>query len=132
MLRIVSPKAWAEWEVLDRDQVRLWLWGVIFFVLNVDFAVDGGGPVPAAVSAKFWLAAMIARFPWLVASAWFGDGRCSYRTWSCCLALVGLIGAVVVFQKLRPRFRHWLVVRVAPEAPRGRPVLEREDARDDR
>jgi uncharacterized membrane protein YdjX (TVP38/TMEM64 family) len=122
ILRLVSPKAWAEWEVLVGIR-SLWLWGVIFFVLNVDFAVVAAG-LSQLPLRKLWLTAMIARFPWLLASAWFGDVLFVSDT-VMLLALVGLIGGVVVFQKLRPRFRHWLV-RWAP------PVEPPADARDDR
>jgi len=39
------------------------------------------------------------------------------------LALLGLIAGVVVFQKLRPRFQHWLIERVAREpAKEGKAV----------
>jgi uncharacterized membrane protein YdjX (TVP38/TMEM64 family) len=71
LLRIVSPKAWAEWEALSAS-ARLVLWGVIFFVLNVDVAVMAAGLSQLRLRS-LWLTAMIARFPWLVASAWFGD-----------------------------------------------------------
>lgn len=110
ILRLVSPKAWAEWELLVGIK-SLWLWGVIFFVLNVDFAVVAAG-LSRLPLRQLWLTAMIARFPWLVASAWFGEILfvSDAVMW---LALLGLVGGTVAFQKLRPAFRHWLL-RWAP------------------
>ena len=118
LLRLVSPKAWAEWEALIGIRSVV-LWGVIFFVLNVDVAVMAAGLSQVRLR-DLWLTALIARFPWLVASAWFGELVFVSDTvmW---LALLGLIGGVVVFQKLRPRFQHWLVRRVAPRPTPGQP-----------
>ncbi len=119
LLRIFSPKAWSEWEALVGIRSFV-LWGIIFFVLNVDVAVIAAGLSPLRLRG-LWLTAMIARFPWLVASAWFGDLVFVSDT-VMYLALIGLIGGVVVFQKLRPRFQHWLVERVASDAPVAEPV----------
>lgn len=112
LLRIVSPKAWAEWEALVGIRSVV-LWGVIFFVLNIDVAVIAAGLSQVRLRS-LWLTAMIARFPWLLASAWFGEVVFVSDT-VMYLALLGLIAGVVVFQKLRPRFQHWLVARVASE-----------------
>jgi len=112
LLRIVSPKAWNEWEALVGIRSVV-LWGVIFFVLNIDVAVIAAGLSQVRLR-NLWLAAMIARFPWLLASAWFGEVVFVSDT-VMYLALLGLIAGVVVFQKLRPRFQHWLVARVARE-----------------
>jgi uncharacterized membrane protein YdjX (TVP38/TMEM64 family) len=71
LLRIVSPKAWAEWEALVGIKSVV-LWGVIFFVLNVDVAVIAAGLSQVRLRS-LWLTAMVARFPWLLASAWFGE-----------------------------------------------------------
>jgi uncharacterized membrane protein YdjX (TVP38/TMEM64 family) len=125
LLRIFSPKAWAEWEALIGIR-SLVLWGVIFFVLNVDVAVIAAGLSPLRLRS-LWLTAMIARFPWLVASAWFGDLVFVSDT-VMYLALIGLVGGVVVFQKLRPRFQHWLVERVATDAAAGGPTAAAADA----
>ena len=116
ILRLVSPKSWAEWEVLVGIR-SLWLWGVIFFVLNVDFAVVAAG-LSRLPLRKLWLTAMIARFPWLLASAWFGEVLFVSDT-ALLLALLGLVGGMVAFQKLRPRFRHWLVRWVPPSDADG-------------
>lgn len=112
LLRIVSPKAWNEWEAIVGIRSVV-LWGVIFFVLNVDVAVIAAG-LSRVRLRNLWLAAMIARFPWLLASAWFGEVVFVSDT-VMYLALLALIAGVVVFQKLRPRFQHWLVARVTGE-----------------
>jgi uncharacterized membrane protein YdjX (TVP38/TMEM64 family) len=98
------------------------LWGVIFFVLNVDVAVIAAGLSQVRLRS-LWLTAMIARFPWLLASAWFGEIVFVSDT-VMYLALLGLIAGVVVFQKLRPRFQHWLVARVASEQGAGAKVVD--------
>jgi hypothetical protein len=90
------------------------VWGVIFFVLNVDVAVIAAGLSEVRLR-RLWVAAMVARFPWLVASAWFGEVVFVSDT-VMYLALLGLIASVVVFQKLRPHFQRWLVARVARDA----------------
>ena len=81
-------------------------------MLNVDFAVVAAG-LSRLPLRQLWWTAMIARFPWLVASAWFGEILFVSDT-VMLVALLGLIGGMVAFQKLRPRFRHWLV-RWAPQ-----------------
>jgi uncharacterized membrane protein YdjX (TVP38/TMEM64 family) len=130
LLRIVSPKAWNEWEAIVGIKSVV-LWGVIFFVLNVDVAVIAAGLSQVRLR-NLWLTAMIARFPWLLASAWFGELVFVSDT-VMYLALLGLIAGVVVFQKLRPQFQHWLVERVTGEqqapgaaaADDGGPVVTR-------
>jgi uncharacterized membrane protein YdjX (TVP38/TMEM64 family) len=117
ILRLVSPKSWAEWETLVGIR-SLFLWGVIFFVLNVDFAVVAAG-LSTLPLRQLWLTAMIARLPWLIASAWFGELVFVSDT-VMLLALLALVAGIVVFQKLRPRFRHWLV-RWAPPAEAPEP-----------
>ncbi len=112
LLRIVSPTAWNEWEAIVGIKSVV-LWGVIFFVLNIDVAVIAAGLSQVRLRS-LWLTAMIARFPWLLASAWFGEVVFVSDT-VMYLALLGLIAGVVVFQKLRPRFQHWLVERVKRE-----------------
>lgn len=114
LLRLISPKAWEDWEALVGIR-SLWLWGVVFFVLNVDVAVMAAGLSRFRLRQLF-LTAMIARFPWLLASAYFGEVVFVSDT-VLYLALIALIGGVVVFQKLRPRIRHYLVERVSKEGP---------------
>jgi uncharacterized membrane protein YdjX (TVP38/TMEM64 family) len=120
LLRLVSPKAWADWETLVGIKSAA-VWGVIFFVLNVDVAVIAAGLSEVRLR-RLWVAAMVARMPWLVASAWFGEVVFVSDT-VMYLALLGLIASVVVFQKLRPHFQRWLVARVArgAEAPTTEP-----------
>jgi len=71
LLRFIKAEAWNEWEQLIGIR-SVPVWGIIFFVLNLDFAVFLAGLTGLSI-AELWLAAMIARFPWLVISAWFGD-----------------------------------------------------------
>ncbi len=105
-LKLVTPKIWAEWESLLGIRSVV-VWGVIFFVLNVDFAVMAAG-LSTLRLRRLWLAAMVARFPWLVASAWFGDLVFVSDT-VMLLALVMLVAMMVVLGKVRPRVRHYLV-----------------------
>ena len=112
LLRLMSPKAWEDWEALVSIR-SLWLWGVVFFVLNVDVAVIAAG-LSRFPLRQLFLTAMVARFPWLLASAYFGEVVFVSDT-VLYLSLIALIGGVVVFQKLRPRIRHYLVERVTEE-----------------
>jgi uncharacterized membrane protein YdjX (TVP38/TMEM64 family) len=107
VLRLVSPKAWGEWESFLGIR-SIVVWGVIFFVLNVDFAVVAAG-LSGLPLRKLWLTAMIARFPWLVASAWFGDLIFVSDT-VMLLALVVMLAMLVVLGKIRPLV-HGLLVR---------------------
>jgi uncharacterized membrane protein YdjX (TVP38/TMEM64 family) len=114
LLRLFSPKAWAEWEALLGIRSPV-VWGIVFFVLNVDIAVVAAG-MSRVPLRSLWLAAVIARLPWLIASAWLGD-LVFVSDSVMFLALLGLIAGVVVFAKVRPRFQHWLVDRVThPDA----------------
>ena len=71
LLKLVRPEAWQQWE--DLLGIRsVFVWGLLFFVLNLDFAVAAAG-LTALPIGQLWLAAMLARLPWLVASAWFGQ-----------------------------------------------------------
>lgn len=114
VLRFVSPKAWAEWEELIGIRSFI-VWGVIFFVLNVDFAVVAAGLSQLSLK-RLWLTVMIARLPWLIVSAWFGQVVFVSDT-VMALAVLALVAGVVVFQKLRPRLRHWLVERTRERTP---------------
>jgi uncharacterized membrane protein YdjX (TVP38/TMEM64 family) len=114
VLRLVTPKAWSDWEALLGIRSAA-VWGIIFFVLNVDFAYLAAG-LSGIPLRRLWLAAMIARFPWLVASAFFGDLIFVSDT-VMVLALVVMVAMLVVFSKLRPRVQHLLVhwaLRFAP------------------
>jgi len=109
VLKLVSPAVWAQWEALLGIRSVV-VWGVIFFVLNVDFAVVAAGLSGIPVR-KLWLTAMVARFPWLVASAWFGDLIFVSDT-VMVLALVVMLGMLVVLGKVRPVVHHALVAWV--------------------
>lgn len=109
LLKLVTPRVWDEWEALLGIRSAA-MWGVIFFVLNVDFAYLAAG-LSAVSLRRLWVAAMIARFPWLVASAFFGDLIFVSDT-VMVLALVFMLGMLVVLGKVRPRV-HALLVRWA-------------------
>jgi uncharacterized membrane protein YdjX (TVP38/TMEM64 family) len=117
VLKLVTPKVWAEWEALLGIRSVV-VWGVIFFILNVDFAVVAAG-LSGLPLRRLWLAAMIARFPWLVASAWFGDLVFVSDT-VMLLALVVMLGMIAVLAKVRPLVHHQLV-RWAERADHGPP-----------
>jgi len=127
-LKIVSPAAWAEWEALLGVRSLL-VWGVIFFVLNVDFAVVAAG-LSSLRLRDLWITAMIARFPWLVASAWFGELIFVSDT-VMLLALVVMLAMMVVIGKLRPRVQHWLVRWVERNDPAVAARSRRRARRDD-
>ncbi len=110
MIRLFGARVWEEWEALLGVRSPL-TWGVIFFLLNIDFAVVAAGLSPVPLR-KLWLAALVARLPWLVASAWFGE---SFLTSSRLLPqALGLLGVFFVAVNLvRPRLRRYLVAKRA-------------------
>lgn len=71
VLRFISPKLWQDWEGLLGIRSPL-TWGVVFFVLNIDFAVLAAGLTGLRLW-KLWLAAVLARIPWLIVSAYLGE-----------------------------------------------------------
>ena len=96
VIRLVGKKAWLEWE--DFLGIRSTLvWGVIFFVLNIDFAVLASGLTDLPLR-RLWLAAVIARLPWLVLSAWFGESL--FRSEQILIKAVGGIVIVVVLLRV--------------------------------
>ncbi|HKI58737.1 MAG TPA: VTT domain-containing protein [Trueperaceae bacterium] len=118
---LVRRDALEEWEELIGIR-SVALWGVVFFLLNLDFVVLLSG-LTSLPLAELWVAAMIARTPWLVASAWFGSAVLVSDTlmW---VALVLLVPLLVLLNRLRPRIRRWLMAlrperarRKAPEPP---------------
>jgi uncharacterized membrane protein YdjX (TVP38/TMEM64 family) len=119
ILKLVTPKVWAEWEALLGIR-SVAVWGVIFFILNVDFAVVAAG-LSGLPLRRLWLAAMIARFPWLVASAWFGDLVFVSDT-VMLLALVVMLGMIAVLAKVRPLVHHQLVRWAERSDPGARSV----------
>lgn len=110
---LVPRKTWEEWEkLLGIESVVMW--GAVFFVLNLDIAVVASGFSSLPIR-QLWVAAMIARIPWLVASAWFGHVILINDTvlW---LALILILPILWALQKVRPRIRRWLI-RVGGGAP---------------
>lgn len=120
--KLVSEEVWAYWEQLLGIRSVI-AWGVIFFVLNLDFAVTAAGLTTLPI-AQLWMAAIVARIPWLVASAWFGDTVLVNDTIVLVLALL-LIPAMILVGKLRPVIQGWLL-RLGPQAqPQTKPQTER-------
>lgn len=103
---LMPTKARAEWDkLLGIESVTMW--GVIFFILNLDIAVVVAGLSTFPIR-QLWIAAMIARVPWLIASAWFGD----VILVSDAVLLVVLILMVPFLwglQRVRPHIRRWLI-----------------------
>ena len=115
LIRIFGARVWEEWETLLGVRSPL-TWGVIFFLLNIDFAVVAAGLSPVALW-RLWLVAVVARLPWLVASAWFGESFLeSSRLLPQALLFLGIF--FVAVHLLRPRLRRYLIARrEATEAP---------------
>ena len=105
ILRLVRPSAWETWESLLGIKSVLG-WGVVFLVLNIDFAVVVAGLSGLSIR-QLWLAAMIARSPWLIASAWFGDFVLVSDTVMWVMLLL-LIPFMYVLRKVRPYLRQLL------------------------
>lgn len=110
---MVRPQTWREWEELLGIR-SVGIWGVIFFLLNLDFVVVLSG-LSAFPIWELWLAAMIARTPWLLASAWFGSAVLVSDTvmW---LMLLLLVPVLYGFNRFRPTLRRWLIRVNAPRA----------------
>lgn len=104
--RFVRPEVWANWEqFLGIKSVVTW--GLIFLLLNLDFAVTLSGLSTLPLS-KLWLAAMIARLPWLLVSAWVGDAVLVNDSVMLVMALL-LVPSVYVLGKLRLYLQKWLL-----------------------
>ena len=103
---LVRHEALQEWEELLGIR-SVPVWGVLFFVLNLDFVVLLSG-LTSLPLRQLWIAAMIARTPWLIGSAWLGSAVLVSDTvlW---LALILLIPLLYVLNRLRPRIRHWML-----------------------
>lgn len=103
---LIPRKVWEEWEkLLGIESVAMW--GVIFFVLNLDIAVIASGFSNFPIR-RLWLAAMVARIPWLVASAWFGDVILVSDA-VLVVVLILMVPLLWGLQKIRPRIRRWLI-----------------------
>ena len=110
LIRLFGARAWEEWETLLGVRSPL-TWGVIFFLLNIDFAVVAAGLSPVPLR-QLWLAAVVARLPWLVASALFGESfLTSSRLLPQALLLLGVF--FVAVNLVRPRLRRYLVAKRA-------------------
>lgn len=106
VLKMVRPEAWQRWEELLGIR-SVFVWGIIFFILNLDFAVVAAG-LTSLPFIQLWLAAIIARLPWLVASAWFGETF--FQNDALFLgAFLLLIPFLLVLSYLRPRIQRWLI-----------------------
>lgn len=106
LMLMIRREAWDEWEEILGIR-SLPVWGVVFFVLNLDFVVMLSGLTTLPLR-NLWITAMIARLPWLLVTAWFGSTVLVSETvmW---LALIALIPGIYFFNRIRPRIRHWLV-----------------------
>jgi uncharacterized membrane protein YdjX (TVP38/TMEM64 family) len=104
--RLVRAEVWASWEqFLGIRSVAVW--GMIFLLLNLDFAVTVAGLTTLPIS-QLWLAAMIARIPWLLASAWFGDAVLVNDGVMLVVALL-MIPGIYILGRLRPLIQTWLL-----------------------
>lgn len=104
--RLVRPKTRARWEELLGIQSVV-VWGLLFLLLNLDFVVLLSGLTTLPLR-KLWLAAMIARSPWLVASTWFGDVILVSDSvmW---VALLLTLPILYGLNRLQPRIQSWLI-----------------------
>ena len=115
LIRIFGARVWEEWEALLGVRSPL-TWGVIFFLLNIDFAVVAAGLSPVPLR-KLWLAAVVARLPWLVASAlvWGKLSRVEPPPSPWRWGLLGIF--FVAVNLVRPRLRRYLVAKRAAAEP---------------
>lgn len=111
VIRLIGKKAWLEWE--DFLGIRSTLvWGVIFFVLNVDFAVLASGLTDLPLR-RLWLAAVIARLPWLVLSAWFGESL--FRSEQILVkAIAGIVVVALLVRVMQAIVRRQVARHTAP------------------
>jgi uncharacterized membrane protein YdjX (TVP38/TMEM64 family) len=113
--RLVRPEVWATWERFLGIRSVL-IWGIVFLVLNLDFAVVAAGLTVLPIH-HLWLAAVIARIPWLLASAWFGDAVLVNDSVALVMALL-LIPGVYLLGKVVPLVQAWLL-KLAPRRARS-------------
>lgn len=113
VVRLVGERTWTDWEYLlgIRSAVT---WGVIFFVLNIDFAVLVAG-LSGLPLWRLWLAALLARLPWLVLSAWFGRSLFESQDLLPQMVLI-LVVLVLAVQIIRVNLKRYLQRRDAREA----------------
>lgn len=123
--RLLSKKAWNEWEALTGVD-SLVVWFVVFLALNVDVAVFVAGM--SGLSARsLWMVAMAARVPWLIVAAWAGE-RLFVNDAAFIGILLAMIPVVWGLSKLRPALRHrlaeWAVQHGHDDASHGRPSAD--------
>lgn len=104
--RLVKPEVWAAWEQLLGIR-SVAVWGLIFLVLNLDFAVVASGLTTLPI-LHLWIAAVLARTPWLIASAWFGDAILVNDSVVLVIGLL-MIPALYLLGRLRPVVQTWLI-----------------------
>lgn len=104
--RLVPPAVLASWEgFLGIRSVVVW--GLIFLVFNLDFAVMAAGLTTLPVY-HLWIAAMVARIPWLLLSAWFGDVLLVNDGMALLMGLL-LFPGIFLLGRLRPLLQRWLL-----------------------
>jgi uncharacterized membrane protein YdjX (TVP38/TMEM64 family) len=108
VIRIFGQKTWEDWEMLLGVRSPL-LWGAIFFTINTDFVVMAAGLSGLALW-KLWLTAFIARLPWIVAAAWFGDLVLISDEYLLLGLLIGLT-ALAIINFTRPRLQQLFIKR---------------------
>ncbi len=113
VVRLIGERTWTDWEYLlgIRSPVT---WGVIFFVLNIDFAVLVAG-LSGLRLWQLWLAAVVARLPWLVLSAWFGQSIFESQNFLPQMLLI-LAVLVLAIQIIRVNLKRYLQRHEAREA----------------
>ncbi len=128
LILLVRREALQEWEELLGIRSVV-VWGALFFLLNLDFVVLLSGLTSLPLT-ELWIAAMIARTPWLIGSAWLGSAVLVSDTvlW---LALILLIPLLYLLNRLRPRIRHWMLrFRPGPAGRTGENVNPGSSSRD--
>jgi uncharacterized membrane protein YdjX (TVP38/TMEM64 family) len=125
VLWLVGERIWHEWEKFLGIK-SLWVWWAIFFVLNVDFAVMVAG-LSSFPLWRLWLTAMIARTPWVIGTAFFGDQVLTSDQYILPALAVGLL-VLIVLQLVRPRFQKILIEKV-PEVAEAAQQAEAEKER---
>ncbi|HEX7004703.1 MAG TPA: VTT domain-containing protein [Trueperaceae bacterium] len=104
--RLVRPSVLESWESLLGIR-SVYVWGLIFLIFNLDFAVMVSGLSTLSLR-QLWIAAMVTRLPWVIASAWLGDEVLVSDSNALLLALL-LIPAIYLLGRWRPRIQAWLL-----------------------
>jgi uncharacterized membrane protein YdjX (TVP38/TMEM64 family) len=127
VIRIFGKKAWEDWEVMLGIKSPV-VWGLIFFVLNIDFAVVAAG-LSGLVLWRLWLAAFIARLPWLLLTAWLGDAYLVSDRYLLPAVAIG-IAAILLINVVRPHIREYFVKKtLQEEIPADAPPRKAEPSR---